>query len=68
MVLVHDNDLADIHDVYDGTVSVSKRLYCKLILLTFFFLVADRASPTRCNIKSPEKRRAEDPRGFIWPR
>jgi hypothetical protein len=35
MVLVHDNDLAELHGIYDGT--VSRSLYCTpIILLTYF--------------------------------
>ncbi len=34
MVLVHDNDLAKLHGIYDGT--VSRSLYCTPIILTIF--------------------------------
>ena len=34
MVLVHDNDLAEVHGAYDGT--VSRSLYCRPVTLTSF--------------------------------
>lgn len=63
MVLVHDDDLAHLHGIYDGTVSRSPG--CTLIMTIFNFFVADRICPTRCDVRSPPKRAAEDLRVSI---
>ncbi len=58
MVLVHDNDLAQLDGIYDGTVSRSYILYFNCV--DTFLLAAVRISSTRCDVKLPPKLPAED--------
>ena len=51
MVIVHDDDLAQL-DVL-GTGAVSRSLHCTLHCIDIFTPVVSRSSPTRCNVKLP---------------